>query len=517
MANLPLVQSGIIKDIEPSELPPDVFSDGQNILFADDRAKRALGYLSVFTPSAAPYYLQPIQQASNYYWIYAGESAIYVTNGTAHFDISHLTAFSGGSTSNWTGGLLNGVPIMNNENMKPCYWDGTTSNKVLTLPGWDANDTIKGALRPYRNFMIAMDIEESSVRKGTKYMWSDAAPEGALPTTWTASDTNSAGSGLIAKDDGFIIDGAELYDDFFIYKQHTVHRLSFIGGRFVLAEKPVSQVAGALTQNCIATVKFGDALERHVVLTDGDVIAMDGRKPDSIAHKALQSFIFKNINPDALERAFVMPYISQNQVWVCIPTGDASYANLALVWNFRENKWGFRDLPETPFIKPGLVSLGVAPDELWSDLSTGWDMLDRIWDQRSFNPTDTALLMCDPSATKLQAIDYSNQNDGVNIQSYVERKHIQIREDRGVGIAIKAYPRLMGIDGTQVTFMFGTSDNPRKDPVYDQTITVTIGTDDDELSLFAKGKYLSYRIDSASENPWELAAIDFEVNEGGRF
>lgn len=511
----PVQQAGILKDVKPGELPPDKFSDGQNVIFQDGRAWRSLGYLSVFSPDVAPYYLLPVQQAVNYYWIYPGQSAIYVTNGTADFNITPAAAFSDGHQKRWTGGMLNGVPILNIDSIDPVYWDGNTSNIMVPLPGWPANTKIKGALRPYRNFMIAMDLEETSVRKGTKYRWSDAAPENALPTTWTASDTNAAGSGLVGADDGFIIDGAQLYQDFFMYKQHSIYRLSFIGGRFVLAEQPVSGVAGALTQNCIATVKLRGTLERHIVLTDGDVIAMDGRTPDTIADKQVRRFIQNEINPDALEKAFVVPYLSENQVWICIPTADASFPNLALVWNYRDNQWGFRDLPESPAITPGLVSLGVAPDELWSDLGN-WDTLDRVWDQRSFNPTDTALLMTDPTSTKLQAIDYSNQADGVNIESYVERKHIQMRPDRGVATAVHAYPRMEGIAGTQVTFMFGHSDSTRIEPQYDQTKVFTIGTDD-RLDFFSKGKYLSYRIDSNGENPWELAGIDFELEDGGRF
>ena len=53
-----LGSKGMVKDINPTALPPEFFSHTENTRFEDGAAKKILGHDSVFTaPAVAPYFL----------------------------------------------------------------------------------------------------------------------------------------------------------------------------------------------------------------------------------------------------------------------------------------------------------------------------------------------------------------------------------------------------------------------------------------------------------------------------
>ena len=77
-----LGQIGIIKDTPPYNLPPNAWSDGNNVRLLDNGVKKVAGYQEVFaTCPFAPYYIHPYPD-STYYWIAYGATDIAVWNGS---------------------------------------------------------------------------------------------------------------------------------------------------------------------------------------------------------------------------------------------------------------------------------------------------------------------------------------------------------------------------------------------------------------------------------------------------
>ena len=80
-------QVGIVKDQNPWQLPPNVWSDGNNVKTDEGSIKKALGYASVMeTVPAAPYYITHLVSGINEYWVIGGLAAIHVYDNTSKTD-----------------------------------------------------------------------------------------------------------------------------------------------------------------------------------------------------------------------------------------------------------------------------------------------------------------------------------------------------------------------------------------------------------------------------------------------
>ena len=85
-----LGSSGIIKDIPAYNLPPNAWSNGNNVRFLNDGVKKIRGYTEVMaTCPFAPYYIFPYEDAeNNYYWLAFGEDNIAVWDNNNWTDIT---------------------------------------------------------------------------------------------------------------------------------------------------------------------------------------------------------------------------------------------------------------------------------------------------------------------------------------------------------------------------------------------------------------------------------------------
>ena len=80
-------QYGIVKEQNPWQLPPNVWSDGGNVKTEEGSIKKALGYASVMeTVPVAPYFITSLISGINEYWIIGGTATIYVYDNTSNAD-----------------------------------------------------------------------------------------------------------------------------------------------------------------------------------------------------------------------------------------------------------------------------------------------------------------------------------------------------------------------------------------------------------------------------------------------
>jgi hypothetical protein len=81
-------QYGIVKDQNPWQLPPNVWSDGNNVKTDEGSIKKALGFASVMeTVPAAPYYITHLVSGVNEYWVIGALAAIHVYDNTSKTDV----------------------------------------------------------------------------------------------------------------------------------------------------------------------------------------------------------------------------------------------------------------------------------------------------------------------------------------------------------------------------------------------------------------------------------------------
>ncbi len=230
---------GIIKDLKPWELPAEAWSAGQNVRSIDGSMEKFLGSSStgLGTPTAAPVALLAYRNTTNYFWIYAAGTApnvtdIYVTDGMTHKELTNAGADYLGDTDDiWTGLVFGGIPIMNNGIDPPQSWDGdfAAANRFVNLANWPGS-TECGAMRGFKQFLIAMNITKNGNEFPRMVKWSHSAGANAVPTSWDETDASKdAGEFELQDSTGHIVDGLAGGEIFYLYKDDAIWGMQYIG------------------------------------------------------------------------------------------------------------------------------------------------------------------------------------------------------------------------------------------------------------------------------------------------
>jgi len=351
-----LGRGGIIRDIPAHALPLNAFSSGENVRFRNEALERGKGQTSVMdTPTIDPYFLMPYDDAVNLVWFYANATAIYRSTGLASTDVTRTTggAYSADTYPLWHGGVLGGVPILNHYNLTdvPQYFDGTDfenlTNWPTSSPSWYANN-----VGVYKNFLVAIDMQEDGVRYPTRVRWSDAADPGAVPAAWIPAANNSAGSSSLSETTAFVIDQAVLAEYNILYKEDSVWAMRFVGGEFVMAFSKLFDSFGILTARCVASFQ-----RKHFVVTRGDVIVHNTQQFESVITDRYRDRLFNTMDTDYIDNTFVVPFYARDEMWICYTESGSTdgLPTRALIWNWKSNTWTERVLPGIAYIANGNI------------------------------------------------------------------------------------------------------------------------------------------------------------------
>jgi hypothetical protein len=504
-----LGQFGIWADHMPGELAPNAFSGGQNVRFRNGYAERVLGESPAFTtPAVTPYWIQPYVTTTARFWIHAGLAAVYADDGTTRTDITG-TAPTGAIDDRWTGGSLNGVLVMNNGVDQPMFWGGDTSLNLATLTGWNSAWRCK-SLKPFKNFLLALNVTKSTTNYPHMVKWSDAADPGAVPASWDEADaTKLAGEQDIAETPDLIVDGEQLGDIFVVYKERSRWGIQFIGGNDVFRFFRLPGDDGLLARGQVAVTPVG-----HVFMTAGDVKIHTGGAAQSILDGKMRKYIFSQIDSDVYGRAFLATQPQRSEVWICFPSAGQETCNMAVLWNWETGALGVRDLNAVTYGAAGLLSV-TSSSNTWDADSEAWQDDDTAWNQDGTNASDARLLLTTTTPAILIA-DSSTKFNGTDYTSYVQRSGM----DFGDGYTYKTcrglIPRIDAAAGAVLSIEIGGADSAEESPVWSSPVSYTVGTTF-KADAFATGRYLAYRIKSESGQPWRVRSVDFDIVSRGAF
>lgn len=510
-----LSQIGIINDSPAHELPPNAFTDGQNVRFLDGKIQKFQGHQQVFgTNPITPYYALPFANTTAYYWIVCGSAKVYITDGTTWTNITRQNGgvdedYTAGLDINWNGGILGGsIPILNNGIDYPQQWSPAQSSQRLANLKYSSGTTWADKLytakvmRTFKNYIIAMDVTKSGTRYSNLVKWSSAADPGSLPDTWDESDTTAdAGENVVTESGGDLIDGLALRDNFIIYAEDATHVMSYIGGNYVFRFSRLFE-DGIISRRCVKPTKGF-----HVVLSANDLIVHDGNSPRSIVDKKMRSWLFSNIDPDNYQRCYIVPNYRKNEMWICFPQIGSTLPDMALVWNYQDDNFGVRDLPDSPHIAYGVIDPGTST--IIDDDTGIIDSDTSLIDERTYNPTIYYPLIL---GTNVYQGDSTEQFAGTSFTSFIERTSLDFGEPDKIKHVSRLIPKMTG--SGSVTFGIGKQRYPG-DSVTWKYYTFTPGTDW-KIDVRVSGKLISWRIESTTNITWTISSIDFEVEIDGQ-
>ena len=514
---------GLIADKPPHSLPLNAWSDGQNVRMFESGVEKMTGHRSAIgTPSVAPYFMLPVRGSSNEaFWIYAGGTAIYVTQGGQSGTHKNITRSSGAysastSSQDWSGFIFGGVPILNNSSDVPQMWNPvnfTTPQLLQDLTNWPTGLRCK-SLSSFKQFMIAMDITKPVSGVSTHFprviKWSHASEANSVPSSWDeTSATLDAGEYELADSQGEILSGKQLRDSFLIYKSDSIWGMNFIGTPYIFRFYEVSTQYGAISRHSVLEVEGG-----HIVFANGDLLLCDGHAVKSLMTQRMRRFLFNSIDAENYKNSFLALNQPKNEVWICYPVSGASWPNRVVIWNYKENTFGVRDLPEgTTYGTNGVVN---PSDDLdWSS-SSGWDSVEDNWDAKVFNPSQTRLMISNATSTKLYLVDTTNQFDSVNATSYIERTGLHFDKPDIVKLATQVNLNFEKTGTGEIEVLVGSHDSPEGSVSWSSPEVIDPTTEaGSKVDGLVSGKYLALRIQSNANVGWKLHSYKWSLTEMG--
>lgn len=496
---------GVNIDIDPLQLPDSSWTEAQNMVAQPGGMRRALGHQEIWpTPLQGPQYLLYSPQLANDVWIYCGATRIGTVdrNGT-HAEITPVGGLQTVPANGWSGGNLSGLAVLNSFENEPLYWFEGQVN-ALPLPGQRPTTRYK-IMRPFKYHLIGLGVSDGANTYLDQVHWSDASDPGQIPATWVPAPDNEAGDNILADENGPIVDGLQLRDSFYIYKQDSVYEMTYVAGTSIFRFRKVFGTVGCLAKNCVARVDG-----THVVLGNGDIYRHDGQNISSIVDGKVKEAFFSTIDNENYESSFVVHLEKQKEVWFCVPTTGEARPNLALTWNTITNEFGYREIPYADFAAAGIIETATPGDvEDWDTDAGEWDQDTTNWLEATFQSTEDGILIADAVGNKLFQADSGVTANGVDYSARVAKYGMFLDDPRMKAIR-RIWPRINAPEGTVFNIeLHGQRDGSQVGPTLLGSYEYTIG-DKFGLACNVDTRWLGIVVESDAQVTWEVPGFDVE-------
>ena len=525
-------EMGIVKDINPWELPPNVWSEGNNVRSEHGAIQKSPGYLEVMASCPIdPYYITNLEVAGANYWIVGGLTKIYVHNGVLWTDITRSSGgdYSATAAENWTSTVLGGILVMSNGYDVPQFWGlsagvPSVSTAMADLTNWQDAAYFPFSVKAFRSFLIALNVTKSGTGYTNLVKWSTEAATQTLPSSWNeALATVDAGEYSLEDSKGKILDGLPLGDAFMIYKEDSTYMMTYIGTPFIFAFRQISPNVGTLTKNCVAEFDGG-----HFVFGNGDMYINDGQRLKSLLPHKMRDHVFNNISGDDYQKSFVVADYGNTEMWACyVSQSNVTNAQCdkALVWNWSNGAFTERDLPNLGFAGYGTEGNPLAPGS-WGVATTNWNTDTLNWNQSAstsfFNLAGKTLVMASPTNTKLFRNEAGNQEDTTDMNSYIQRTGLTMDEqgqpDQSMVKRISAvWPKMkVNPDSSSdtVNIYVGHQMSTEEAITWEGPYTFNPDTQS-KVPVRVTGKYIGVKFESTTDTTWQLNGYSLDIKNAG--
>lgn len=518
---------GLIVDVPSYALHPLAWTSVGNVKFVDGKATKAAGQEVIFgTPLTSPHYMQAWAVNNDSRWVYAGETGIYYNVDVTHTDITRYTTtpgdddYTAGTRPVWTGGNLHGIPILNhdNETDAPQQWDESLG-RMKDLDNWPASTYCK-VMRPFQNFLVALNVTKGSVNYPYMVKWSHPADPGTVPTSWDETDaTKLTGEQTISQSGGFLVDCLPLAGQNIIYKEDSIWAMRLAGSQFVFSFIELSSSTGLLAPDCVKEF-YG----QHFVVGQTDIVLFDGSRIRSISTKKVRDWFYAALHPNHWDKTKVsINYGLQEATIAFVGVGATSgYLTKALIWNWDTDTWTLKELPDVSFIEFGRVV--TAAEEAFDDASGTFDS-DFGYFNSSANtsPVDLRTIMAKAySSSEFLLADSTYADRGTPYTSLLERTGLPVAgqsldgslviDAASVKFVRALFPKISAPSSMTLQISIGMQDTLNGPVTWDGPHDFIVGTDV-KVDVAISGKFLCLRFEDTEEVPWVFSgyAVDLDV------
>ena len=543
---------GIISDFKPYQLQPNQWSSGRNVEFTDGSISKIEGYREVMaTCPIEPWHLGVYQDfdlsgkqaRDGFYWIAFGMDEIYVYNTSKDPKWNNVTRDGGYNTqegSNWKVEQSGALLIATNGIDTPQIWPLDEQNKVSVdnkfedMTSWvDKNtpgetDITCQSLSGFKNHIIATNIlrtlDDNPVNQIQDRMikWSTQHGHYAEPLTWDVlDDTQDAGEYELLDTPGPIVDTMPMGEVFMIYKTDSIYMMSYVGTPYIFSFKALDPDTGIISKGAVTEFPGG-----HFLVSFADCYVNNGQQVTPILTGKVRDELFNNLNGDHYDRIFCVTQPHYNEIWVCYPTSDNDYCDRAMVWNYKDNTFTFRDLPNITDAKLGVAAVRASTEQSlsWDDIDPDpaipvvpWNSLTTMkWGTIMYDNVVTNLVMASPENIKLFRDRAGQLNDTDVMYAFVERTGIDLGDPSAVKQLRAVWPKIeTGGKSIPMKVYTGYQMATDKPVAWEGPYTFDPDTQS-KISVRATGKFLGIRFESQSDSSWTISGLELEYENSGR-
>jgi hypothetical protein len=511
--------SGIVKDLDPVDCPPGVWTDGRNVQFRAGKTERVPGEARFANTGRVcdADRVWHIDNGVTRYWVYAGATplgslGVGVTDGVNHWNITPTGWAAIASTAKvLTLGDLNGVFWINHPELGPYWWTGDVAVHMTKLPGWPANWSVD-VMRAHKNWLFGFALDDGTNYFGGRVVWSTSAAPGSIPSTWTPSVSNDAGDADFDVPTGPILDAISVRDALFVKKAHYTGGLQYIGGQYIFKPFDVFPSLGIFATG--ACVEVGGLV--YMMTGEGEIIRHDGTSFSNILYGKLQDYIGKQINYQYPQSIFMYRDQAAGQVMLCYPVGTSRACTEAVSIEIETGDPGIRDLPGVYGVAYGQTAF---LSQSWDTDAGTWADDATIWNQNASGYQASKIVFAAAGQGLLEqgaaATQWTPAGPAL-LPASVARTGIDFDEIDGHKAIMGLIPVLTGNAGDVVTFRIGQQETPGGAVTLDDPQAFAIGVDD-HVDTQLDGRYGAIYASSLGGQPWALATMSPFVSRRGRW
>jgi len=417
-----------------------------------------------------PHFIFPVVTQSSIFWVYTSLTKAFVFDGTSHFDITRAVGgdYTANTTADWNGTLLGGILILNNGSDVPQFWAvASPTQKLANLTNWPTTHRAK-VVRAFGPHLVAINITISGTIFPHRVLWSHPADPGSVPSSWDVTDTtkDTGHKELPDVQSGVLLDALPLGSTMFLYKESSVWKMRFIGGRFIFdfGESAWLSTIGLLAPRCVCLT--GDGV-RHVFASQDDILWHNGNNVESILNQRQKKRLFNEIDTVNYTNSFIFANPNNSEIWFCYPTDGAEQPTRALIMNYGGGqRWSITEADGITFRNAAIGQIENPSDEDWEANENLWDDDDGPWSELQRR----RVILAGTDSSKFFNMDRGVTRDGLTFITTLSREGLSIigRKRNGDWIVdhqqMKFFKRLwLKVQGGPINVRFGgqqTVDGP---------------------------------------------------------
>ena len=516
---------GIVTDIPPWQLDMGTWSNGNNVRFDDVSVKKMPGYAECLdkfsTVPAEPLHLETYQlyDSREYYWLSFGKETIHCYYRGEWYDVTPEGGLTHNPYQQWQTTKLGAVLVATNGEDMPLWWplvDGKPDheNPFETLPHWAEEKWIEcQTVQGFKSFLFAGAIfdDATNIRKDRLIAWSDMASQYEPPSSWDYTDPDGdAGIYELLDTEGPVVHIQQLRESLMIYKTDAIIVANFIGAPFMFGFQPLIEDVGLICKNAVTDFPGG-----HFFIGSNDCYTNNGQTVQPLLTQKIRDKLYLDLDGNTFSNCFAVTDWGNNEVWACYASVNSTYCDKAIIWNYVNNTFSIRSLPELGHIKSGIAQY-LQEDQMWEAQTYSWASTSRHWGTSSYDNVVENLVFASTGDGKIYRHNAGNTEDGDIMPSYVERTGMDLGDPSSVKHVTAVWPKVW-TSGTDTTLKVSTGyQMSTEDPV---TWDYTVDFNPDimsKISVRTTGKLLAIKFESDGDFSWGVSGLEYEIAPAGR-